>query len=281
MRTNIKNLVIKEIKKNKDITGKRYHRLLVLNYIGSSLNDSFWKCRCDCGGEYYISRRVLLNSKKPECKSCNMPRGQSHPCWKGCGEISMTFYSRIRREARNRKLKLDVSIEYMWELFIKQERKCALTGVPLFFADCDNNIHTATASLDRINSDKGYIKGNIQWVHKAINHIKSNIPDEYFILICNLVSRTKHSRLTEKDFLENGSKFIKTISNVKRGEENHRSKIYTIEIEETKKKVIVKSLENYCKENNLSIDSMRRTRRVGYYHRGFRVIKAETKYEKK
>ena len=30
-----------------------------------------------------------------------------------------------------------------------------------------------TASLDRIDSTKGYVPGNIQWVHKDINRIKN------------------------------------------------------------------------------------------------------------
>lgn len=44
-----------------------------------------------------------------------------------------------------------------------------------------------TASIDRIDSSKGYIKGNIQIVHKTLNKMKLNMRDEEFIAICEEV----------------------------------------------------------------------------------------------
>jgi hypothetical protein len=46
----------------------------------------------------------------------------------------------------------------------------------------------ATASLDRINSDEGYIKGNVQWVHKDINIMKNIYSSKYFIEMCKKVA---------------------------------------------------------------------------------------------
>jgi archaellum component FlaC len=51
---------------------------------------------------------------------------------------------------------------------------------------------TATASLDRVDSAKGYIKGNVQWVHKDINMMKQQYSQEYFIQMCRLT--TEHSK---------------------------------------------------------------------------------------
>ena len=45
-----------------------------------------------------------------------------------------------------------------------------------------------TASIDRIDSDKGYYIGNIHWVHKAINKIKWDYTEPYFIELCEAVS---------------------------------------------------------------------------------------------
>jgi hypothetical protein len=45
-----------------------------------------------------------------------------------------------------------------------------------------------TASLDRINSDLGYVYGNIQWIHKDINKMKNDYEQNYFILLCKKVA---------------------------------------------------------------------------------------------
>lgn len=48
-----------------------------------------------------------------------------------------------------------------------------------------------TASLDRIQNDKGYIEGNVQWVHKDINRMKNIFEQNYFIDICKKIIETK------------------------------------------------------------------------------------------
>jgi hypothetical protein len=44
------------------------------------------------------------------------------------------------------------------------------------------------ASLDRIDSSKGYIDGNVQWVHKEVNEMKMQATQNEFIEYCNLVA---------------------------------------------------------------------------------------------
>ena len=60
-----------------------------------------------------------------------------------------------------RNIPFEVTIPYLWDLFLEQNKKCAITGDNL---DTINN-----ASLDRIDSNKGYVIGNVQWVTKQAN----------------------------------------------------------------------------------------------------------------
>ena len=53
------------------------------------------------------------------------------------------------------------SIEYLWNLFKNQKQICAITG------DFIPNIQEA--SLDRIDSSKGYLEGNVQWTTQQAN----------------------------------------------------------------------------------------------------------------
>ena len=77
----------------------------------------------------------------------------------------------------------------MWRLFLIQKRKCALTNKILNFGKRSRSVQ-CTASLDRIDSKKGYENGNVQWVHKDINKIKWDYDQDYFIEMCKLVAET-------------------------------------------------------------------------------------------
>ena len=49
-------------------------------------------------------------------------------------------------------------------------------------------VNKNTASLDRIDSSKGYVEGNVQWVHKMINMSKQQYSQEEFIDMCKAVA---------------------------------------------------------------------------------------------
>jgi hypothetical protein len=49
-------------------------------------------------------------------------------------------------------------------------------------------VSDGTASLDRIDNSKGYIVGNVWWVHKDINTMKMDFPLEQFRSYCKRVS---------------------------------------------------------------------------------------------
>jgi hypothetical protein len=44
-----------------------------------------------------------------------------------------------------------------------------------------------SASLDRIDSSKGYVKGNVQWTHKTVNIMKQAMSDEELIDWCKVI----------------------------------------------------------------------------------------------
>ena len=42
--------------------------------------------------------------------------------------------------------------------------------------------------MDRIDSTKGYIKGNVQWVHKTVNIMKNTFDNTLFINLCKKIA---------------------------------------------------------------------------------------------
>ncbi len=69
----------------------------------------------------------------------------------------------------------NISLEDLKEQWDKQNGKCAYSNVDLIHPKQKDNSHIYTASLDRIDSSLGYVKGNIQFVSIALNHMKSSM----------------------------------------------------------------------------------------------------------
>lgn len=170
-----------------NIAGQKFGNLSVLQESGESRKDGsvLWCCRCDCGKEVTVRAHWLESGKT---KSCGCRRKIPHH-WKGCGEISASFWYNQTLHAKSRNRTFTITIGQAWELFQKQNRRCAYTGLKLSFSRNyrDDKI-SQTASLDRIDSSKGYESGNIQWVHKAINRMKNVLSSEDFKKYCFLVS---------------------------------------------------------------------------------------------
>jgi hypothetical protein len=101
--------------------------------------------------------------------------------------------SGLKTRTKRNKLEINITKEYINELFIQQESKCKLSGLKITLPNSWKD-NTYTASLDRIDSDKGYIIGNVQWVHKHINVMKNTFPQEMFIYFCIKVSEQNEYR---------------------------------------------------------------------------------------
>ena len=145
----------------------------------------------------------LKSENSKSCGGCSIRSQYNHHQWKGFGEISSSFWTSIKRGAAGNKgrrtiMPFEITIEYAWEICLKQNKKCILTGLDLVFAFRNqrygrdkSNIHTA--SLDRIDSSKGYIENNVQWVHKDINMMKRTYDQEYYIKMFKLVALKNNS----------------------------------------------------------------------------------------
>jgi hypothetical protein len=154
-----------------------------------------WLCRCDCGREVDRLEYTLVNGRATSC-GCEHPRrktGASHSSWKGAGELTGHYYAALRVDARRRDIAFDVDVEWLWELFLRQDRRCALTGLSLRFAGGKEREAglAQTASLDRKDSSRPYVPDNVQWVHADVNRMKNHFTEDWFFEICRRVA-AKH-----------------------------------------------------------------------------------------
>ncbi len=181
-----------------DLTGKKFGKLLILEKCGKTrFNNIKWKCKCDCGNETIVVGSDIIRYNVKSCGCLKSQLAEKNPLWTGYGEISGSFLGSIKRQAKQNKKEFNLDIEYLWNLFVKQQETCALTGIKLKI-NCPYKINDRTASLDRINSSKGYIEGNVQWVHKVVNMMKRNLTDEEFVSWCKLVANYNEHEIVRR-----------------------------------------------------------------------------------
>lgn len=169
--------------------GVRFGKLVVVSFDNRNLRgQTFWKCKCDCGKEKVVRGDHLLNTATKSC-GCNN-QGARHHKWKGCGEIGGWTWNNYRIGAKRRKIPFKVTIEEMWNKFLTQDRKCALSGVELFFSPIQGSGPKTNASMDRIDPLKGYTVDNVQWVTKDVNFAKRILTQTQFLELCKRVTET-------------------------------------------------------------------------------------------
>lgn len=173
------------------LLGQRFSMLVVEEVIQEGKR-KYAICKCDCSKKKKCRLDSLKSGRYISC-GCHAKNRYEMTCannkgFKGVGELRATQYLEIKSGAKYRGIEFNLSKEYLWDLYLKQERKCALTGVEIRFGRVYHR-HETTASLDRIDSNIGYIEGNVQWVLKDINMIKGPYDNEYFIKLCNHVAK--------------------------------------------------------------------------------------------
>lgn len=152
-------------------------------------------CECvNCGNKSYVSFSTLRYSKSNKCNYCclqDIKRPDNYII------IPKSVWNRYKENAkRKREKEFSISKEYGEELYLKQNGKCALTGLNIGFIKRNRDkkrCYYMQASLDRIDSSKGYVEGNVQWVHKDVNMMKWALSQDRFIFLCKLIANNLQS----------------------------------------------------------------------------------------
>ena len=141
------------------LIGQKFGRLEVIDFYDLAKGKkTIWLCKCECGEQKTIRNDCLVDGSTRSCGCISNLTGKENKCWKGYGDISKSFWNTIRNGAIKRNLGFDISIEYAWNLYLKQNKRCALTGEEINFGRTKVDV-AKTASLDRIDPTLGYIEG--------------------------------------------------------------------------------------------------------------------------
>lgn len=115
------------------------------------------------------------------CKTCSIKMTmKSHTTFEG-------FVNYRLVSAKNRAIQanrdFELTNEYLQDLWNRQESLCAISGTKMTHKGNDTSTCRVptNGSLDRIDSSKGYVKGNVQWVCNWIQSAKSDYNQVEFV----------------------------------------------------------------------------------------------------
>lgn len=113
-----------------------------------------------------------------------------------CVKHKLVFLSQNLRRAHKREnpYEITVDLDYLFEIGENQNWKCALSGDDLEFergGDWLDNTNPKSCTIDRIDSDLGYIPGNIQLLSWRINRLKRDYSQDELLSIVSAIHKTK------------------------------------------------------------------------------------------
>lgn len=180
--------------------------------------NKIYACRCACNRIVSLRRRLITGKlqetsykrkSKLACKVCTIATNweknhpnryqskQPHlqvyyrPEFEGYGDITAGWWRDLIRSAEKRSREFNIRPEYVQALYDAQNKKCALSGYDIVLS---SNHEKSTASVDRIDNDKGYIEGNLQLVHLYVNRAKHTLSQEEYIRLCEKVTNYATSK---------------------------------------------------------------------------------------
>lgn len=142
-----------------------------------------------CGEQQTYLRKNYAEAslrEMKECRKCSNRKtiNSGRQIYRG---IRLSWFKKFETSAKLRGLEWNITVDDIADLYEEQEGRCALTGWDIVFPEVGHHQLT-TVSIDRIDSNFGYLKENIQLVDKRVNMMKQSYSQEEFILVCKAVT---------------------------------------------------------------------------------------------
>lgn len=105
-----------------------------------------------------------------------------------------TPFRYLLRSARNRFHEFNLDLPYLKELWETQRGICPYSKIELILPEYKKQIKNTfqRASLDRIDSSIGYLKGNVQYVSTSINYLKGELSNNELISFLDLIAENRN-----------------------------------------------------------------------------------------
>lgn len=161
--------------------GDIFHNWEVIENLGKNNGFLWFLCKCNKCGDFSKIRKDQLLCRPKQCPKCKtkVKNVKSKKTSIKRNQPFLTKFNLICSEAAKRSILVTITPEYLEKLYNSQNKCCALSGD--FLPD------VRKASLDRIDSNRPYEEGNVQWVTKEVNLAKHVLTVDQFIAMCTKV----------------------------------------------------------------------------------------------
>jgi hypothetical protein len=151
-----------------DITGQRFGKLTAIECIGQkykNLTATYWKCQCDCGK---MTEVALSHLRFGTTTSCGY--SPCHASWKHGLTPSYILYSSAKHRAKIKNIPFNLELSDLPPI----PEKCPVLDIPILINKGPSANNGNGPSLDRIEPNLGYVRGNIRIISHRANTLKSN-----------------------------------------------------------------------------------------------------------
>ena len=109
------------------------------------------------------------------CRTCNQGKREAHNSKTPYNYLTY-LTTQLKSTRRDSGIEWEIDKDYIHKIWDKQKGKCNITGLNMTWSK-GNGVIRYSASIDRMNSNVGYVIGNIQLVCSMINIMKNNLSD--------------------------------------------------------------------------------------------------------
>ena len=159
----------------KDLTGKKFGKLTVLNFSYVKNKCAYWECLCECGNQKTLTRLRDGGTESCGCLVSHKNKGR-----KGLAKprlnLDEAIISRLKNRLKNRSLKknipFEVSNERLKDLMFSRCHYCLTEPNNTMKITRINGAEAQYSGIDRVDSSKGYTEDNIVPCCKHCNNAK-------------------------------------------------------------------------------------------------------------
>ena len=158
--------------KKLDLKDCKYGRLLVTNEAPNVNGRTAWECICDCGKKVVVTTHSLRRGNTKSCGCLAKETASKNYTTHGAGyEPWIAQWRAMVRRTTNPK---DVAYEH-YVLTKKLTIDDDFVANPWAFYEEIGEFPGKGYTIDRIDNEKGYIKGNLRWVTQAENNMNKSL----------------------------------------------------------------------------------------------------------